>query len=141
MELKVLPLLVRTANGCNRSPHSLALLVVALEQMRDLLRDAACRSLVTSYLPVVDLAVRLLIAHFGNAKYFHLVADCLLAGADDSRLREELSTARSESLLYNKRTLLLRLSGADGGSKATASAKRGALIDKKYAVKLRMLLS
>merc|ERR1711871_1005997 len=109
MELKAMNLLVRSASGCNRSPHALSLLGVSLELMRAFLCDDRCRQLVVSYAEFIDLMIKLLIGHFGKSKFFDLAADCLLVARKDPRLSTELGQIRNDKVLYNKRSLLVRL--------------------------------
>ena len=78
--------------------------------------------------------IRLLITHFSSSIFFGRAADVLLGAAVDPRLRHALATARSESLLYPKRSLLTRLGGDKTG-------KRAALVDKERCDKLRRLLA
>ena len=94
MDLFALPLLLRTAGVCNRSPHSLQLLGLVLAILKALMSDAACRSHVANYLELCEVMIKVCHNHFGTGAFFSAAADCLLAAAEDPRLREQLASTR-----------------------------------------------
>ena len=134
MELSLYPLLLKVVNSCNRSPHSMALLKLALPLTTALVKDESCRSFIASFVELTSVMVKTLVNHLNNAQFFGLAADCLLAAAADPRMRAELNKATEQtSFAYQRKSLLARLEGGKGN-------KRVALLDKERHGRLIKLL-
>jgi hypothetical protein len=127
------------ARSCNRSPHSMKLLELALPLTTALVDDGACRQRVASYADLAATMLRTLVAHLGHPSFCTLAADCLLAAAADLRMVAALRQGAADGAVgYQRRSLLTRLEGKGGAAKAVAT--RPVLLDKRRQGRLVQLL-